>query len=208
VTGVLVEVAQTIYDVVQDLGDLMSDPSDDKTGTDSEEDCFESTQDTVVNDPAQQINFTGPGAHPGKRLGWPAERATGGTACLGSLNRDKRKRPQTPVGYVSGQHDRSHLIGHQFGGSNKRINIVPLDKEVNETDMLGVENEIAKAIQNGNRVYYRVVANYTNANDAVPSSVTIHAHGSNGFECDVVIFNPHPPAGYPGGKNNGTRPSC
>lgn len=209
VTGVLVEVAQTIYDVVQDLGDLMSDPADDKAGTDDEEEgCFESTQDTVANDPVQQINFTGPGAYPGKRLGWPAERATGGTACLGSLSRDKRKRPQTPVGYVSGQHDRSHLIGHQFGGSNKRINIVPLDKEVNETDMLGVENEIAKAIQDGNRVYYRVVANYTNANDAVPSSVTIHARGSNGFQCDVIIFNPHPPAGYPGGKNNGTRPSC
>jgi hypothetical protein len=213
VTGVLVGIAHEIISTIQDFSDVMSDPADDKGEVEedlpeNEDECFASTKDTVANDAAQQINFSGPGAYPGKRRGWPAMRATGGTACIGALNGDKRKRPQTPVGYISGQHDRSHLIGHQFGGSNKRINIVPLDKEVNETDMLGIENEVAKAIANGNRVYYRVVANYAKPDDAVPVSITIHARGSQGFQCDVVIRNPHPAKGYPGGKLNGTRPAC
>ncbi|MFC3894924.1 LamG-like jellyroll fold domain-containing protein [Lentzea rhizosphaerae] len=213
VTGVLVGVAHEIISTIQDFSDLLPDPGDAKGGvaedlTEDEENCFESTQDTVENDPAQQIDFKGPGAYPGKRRGKPAMRATGGTACIGSLNGDKRKSPLTPVGYISGQHDRSHLIGHQFGGSNKRINMVPLDKEVNEVDMLGVENQVAKAIEDGNRMYYRVVANYAKPDDAVPMSITIHARGSNGFRCDVIIKNPHPATGYPGGKLNGTRPAC
>ncbi|MFJ5986185.1 RHS repeat-associated core domain-containing protein [Lentzea sp. NPDC092896] len=215
VTGAIISVAQEAVSALQDFIDLLPDPADDKgeVATDQdltgdEKDCFGSTQDTVTNDPAQQISFSGPGAYPGKRRGWPATRATGGTACVGALNGDKRKKPQTPVGYISGQHDRSHLIGHQFGGSNKRINMVPLDKDVNETDMLGIENEVAAAIEAGNRVYYRVVPNYAGPNDAVPVSITIHVRGSNNFRCDVTLSNPHPVNGYPGGKLNGTRPAC
>ncbi|WP_030472319.1 LamG-like jellyroll fold domain-containing protein [Lentzea aerocolonigenes] len=211
VTGVLVGIAHEIISTIQDFSDLLPDPGDAKGEVDQfqdeSEDCFESTGDTAENDEMETINYKG--EYPGKAWGWPAQRATGGTACVSSTVPSKtRKDPQPPVGLDPTRHHKGHLIGHQFHGTHERKNIVPIDAEVNTPDMRGVEMEIAKQINTFHaRMYYRVVAHYDGDNPAVPTSIEIHARGSNGFRCDAEILNPRPKGGYPNGKPNG-QPKC
>ncbi|MFB9904220.1 RHS repeat-associated core domain-containing protein [Allokutzneria oryzae] len=223
VTGITEVAATTAATLLRDLTidffvdsiKINEDDQADPTGVDlptddafDEDDCFGgAANDKTFNDPVQTINYSGPRPRGVPKNG-SAYRATGGTACLATTNDAARSKPQTPFGYVAGRHHRSHLIGHQLHGSNQRDNIVPLDKDVNTPDMLGVENQVAAAVDKGQKVYYRVTANYTNRDDAVPASVHIRAVGDGGFVCDVTIYNPHPSNGYPNGKNNGSRPSC
>ncbi|MFD9737592.1 RHS repeat-associated core domain-containing protein [Umezawaea sp. NPDC059074] len=212
VSSALVEHAGAVVSALQDLVDLLPGASDDRGEVDAldqaAEDCFSSTGRIIKNDPMETITgYAGP--YEGKGQGVAPTRATGGTACVGDLNPDK-KRPKLPdpVGYVSGDHDRSHLIGHQFWGGGGLNNLVPLDKDVNQTDMRMVEGEIAKSLTEGARLYYRVEAKYYSPGDAIPYEVDLHARTSNGFQCDVTISNPHVPTNYPGGKKDGNRPTC
>ncbi|WP_157528277.1 LamG-like jellyroll fold domain-containing protein [Nocardia sp. NRRL S-836] len=213
----LIDIATKVTPTVVDIvGDLIGQPYDAVVGADEkrkpdEEGCLEGDPGVAVNevfnDDMEDIkNWTGPYA--GKSRGWPAQRATVGTVCLTDLKPKGPRYEQKPVGYVHGQHNKSHLIGYQFFGKGGRENIVPLDADVNQTDMLGVENEIADAVRSGQRVFYRVEAIYARPEDAVPSAIDIYAVGDKGFTCGQRIFNPHPASGYPGGKLNGTRPSC
>ncbi|MEU5692257.1 LamG-like jellyroll fold domain-containing protein [Actinosynnema sp. NPDC020468] len=213
VSRALVDNAGQVISAFQDLIGLLPDPSRakgeiaDDPFADDAEDCFASTGKIVGNDPMEKIvGYSGP--YEGKGDGLPALRATAGTACVSELTEANRKKMEDPVGYVSGVHDRSHLIGHQFGGSNLRDNLVPLDKDVNETDMRMVEREIALSVTGGARLYYRVEARYRTPGDAIPYEVDLHARTSAGFRCDAVILNPHVPNGYPGGKKDGNRPAC
>jgi DNA/RNA endonuclease G (NUC1) len=49
--------------------------------------------------------------------------------------------------------DRGHLIGHQFGGSDRLENLIPQDAKINENDFRFFEAELAKAVSDGKEVY-------------------------------------------------------
>lgn len=68
--------------------------------------------------------------------------------------------------------DRGHLIAHQFGGSDKLENIVPMDAKLNQGDFAGLENSLAKAVENGSDVKLKVEPRYTD-NTNRPSSFRV-----------------------------------
>ena len=52
--------------------------------------------------------------------------------------------------------DRGHLIGDQFDGYNDMGNLVPQDSGINRVDYRNFENELAKAVRDGNDVHMQV----------------------------------------------------
>ena len=52
--------------------------------------------------------------------------------------------------------DRGHLIGHQFGGSDKLENLVPMDSKLNQGDFVKLENTLADAVKDGADVRLKV----------------------------------------------------
>ena len=52
--------------------------------------------------------------------------------------------------------DRGHLIGHQFGGSDKLENLVPMDEKLNKGDFAKLENTLADAVKDGADVRMKV----------------------------------------------------
>lgn len=68
--------------------------------------------------------------------------------------------------------DRGHLIAHQFGGSDKLENIVPMDAKLNQGDFASLENSLAKAVENGSDVKLKVEPRYTD-NTNRPSSFRV-----------------------------------
>lgn len=57
--------------------------------------------------------------------------------------------------YQEGDH-RGHLIGHQFGGSDKLDNLVPMASELNQGDYKKMENTLAEAVSEGADVRFKV----------------------------------------------------
>jgi hypothetical protein len=52
--------------------------------------------------------------------------------------------------------DRGHLIGHQFGGSDRLENLVPMDADLNRKDYYKVESTLAEAVKDGADVRLKV----------------------------------------------------
>ena len=52
--------------------------------------------------------------------------------------------------------DRGHLIGHQFGGSDKLENLVPMDAKLNHWDFYKVEKTLADAVKDNADVKLKV----------------------------------------------------
>lgn len=53
--------------------------------------------------------------------------------------------------------DRGHLIGHQFGGSDRLENLVPMDSELNQHgDFAKIEKMLADAVKDGAEVYVKI----------------------------------------------------
>ena len=52
--------------------------------------------------------------------------------------------------------DRGHLIGHQFDGSDKLENLVPMDAKLNQGDFVKLENTLADAVKDGADVKLKV----------------------------------------------------
>lgn len=45
--------------------------------------------------------------------------------------------------------DRGHIIGHQFGGSDRLENLVPMDAKLNQGDFAKLEKTLANAVKDG-----------------------------------------------------------
>jgi DNA-entry nuclease len=90
-------------------------------------------------------------------------------------------------GFVRGVHDKSHLIGQQFGGSGGRKNLVPLLSNVNQVVMYAYEKQIKQAVDNGDTVQYRVTPIYEGSNP-VPKAITLEAKGGT-IDISVSILN-------------------
>jgi len=57
--------------------------------------------------------------------------------------------------------DRGHLIGHQFGGSDKLENLVPMDQKCNQKDYVKIENYLADAVKDGADVRLKIEPVYS-----------------------------------------------
>jgi len=81
--------------------------------------------------------------------------------------------------------DRGHLIGHQFGGSDKLENLVPMDAKLNQGDFVKLESTLADAVKDGADVRMKVEPVYE-GDSTRPSEfrVTYSIDGDK----DVVVF--------------------
>jgi hypothetical protein len=94
-------------------------------------------------------------------------------------------RPDIPPGYDSNDHQKGHLLGAQFGGSNNDArNFVPLFDRVNSPDMRHYENAVRRHMAaNPNEDFtYTVTPVYSNTppGNPVPTSVTMQLTDSQG----------------------------
>lgn len=81
--------------------------------------------------------------------------------------------------------DRGHLIGHQFGGSDRLENLVPMDAKLNQGDFVKLETTLADAVKDGADVNLKVEPVYE-GDSARPSEfrVTYCIDGDK----DVIVF--------------------
>ena len=81
--------------------------------------------------------------------------------------------------------DRGHLIGHQFGGSDRLENLVPMDAKLNQGDFVKLESTLADAVKDGADVRMKVEPVYE-GDSTRPSEfrVTYSIDGDK----DVVVF--------------------
>ena len=81
--------------------------------------------------------------------------------------------------------DRGHLIGHQFGGSDKLENLVPMDAKLNQGDFKKLETTLADAVKDGADVKLKVEPVYEdNSTRPVEFRVTYSIDGDK----DAVVF--------------------
>jgi hypothetical protein len=117
-----------------------------------------------------------------------AGKATGAKAIMVGDPTPNNGSRATPLGFVSGVHERGHLLGAQFGGEGSRRNIVPLYPRANDPGMKAFETLVRRAIDTGETVEYTIIPNYV-GNNLIPESVTITATGDLGLSIGVTILN-------------------
>ncbi len=81
--------------------------------------------------------------------------------------------------------DRGHLIGHQFGGSDRLENLVPMDAKLNQGDFVKLETTLADAVKDGADVRLKVEPIYEG--DSVRPSEFGVTYSIDGDK-DVVVF--------------------
>lgn len=83
--------------------------------------------------------------------------------------------------------DRGHLIGHQFGGSDKLENLVPMDAKLNHWDFYKVEKTLADAVKDNADVKLKVEPVY-NDDSTRPSEFKV-SYSIDGDRETVVFRN-------------------
>lgn len=81
--------------------------------------------------------------------------------------------------------ERGHLIGHQFNGSDKLENLVPMDGDLNRTDFAKLENSLADALKDGADVRLKVEPVY-NGDSARPTEFRV-SYSIDG-DREVTVF--------------------
>ena len=81
--------------------------------------------------------------------------------------------------------DQGHLIGHQFGGSDKLENLVPMDTKLNRGDFAKLENTLADAVKDGADVRLKVEPVYK---DDSARPIEFRVSYSIDGEKDAVVF--------------------
>ena len=81
--------------------------------------------------------------------------------------------------------DRGHLIGHQFDGSDKLENLVPMDAELNRGDFAKLEATLADAVKDGADVKLKIEVVYE-GDSTRPSE--FHVIYSINGDKDIVVF--------------------
>jgi RHS repeat-associated protein len=123
-------------------------------------DCFSSSAPSTSN--YGPIDTLGGTIDPG--------RATSAEACLAP---DYRKNKGVMRIYIPGfdrdTMHRAHLLAARFGGTAARKNRVPFWPGPNTGKMFGIEEQIAAALAEGQRVYYYATPNYPAIPDGAPN---------------------------------------
>ncbi len=81
--------------------------------------------------------------------------------------------------------DKGHLIGHQFGGSDRLENLVPMDAKLNRGDFAKLENTLADAVKEGADVRMKVEPVYE-GDSTRPTEFRV-SYSIDG-EKDAVVF--------------------
>ena len=81
--------------------------------------------------------------------------------------------------------DRGHLIGHQFDGSDRLENLVPMDAKLNQGDFAKLENTLADAVKDGAVVKLKIEPVYE-GNSTRPTEFRV-SYSINGDK-DTVVF--------------------
>lgn len=100
------------------------------------------------------------------------------------------KRNMEDVRSIDGQEykeddHRGHIIGHQFGGSDKLENLVPMQGELNQGDYAKLEKTLSEAVQSGAETKMKVEPVYQGESTR-PSEFRVTYSINN--EQDVVVF--------------------
>ncbi len=100
------------------------------------------------------------------------------------------KRDMENVKKLDGQEykqtdDRGHLIGHQFGGSDKLENLVPMDAGLNRGDFAKLETTLADAVKDGADVRLKVEPVYE-GDSTRPAEIRV-TYSIDG-DRDVIVF--------------------
>ena len=66
-----------------------------------------------------------------------------------------------------------HLIASALGGAGDRINLVPMDKVLNNGEWKQMENTLKKALENGQNVSMKIDLKYPSSSDVRPSNFTV-----------------------------------
>ena len=105
--------------------------------------------------------------------------------------KDQRyERDMEDVRKIEGQEykttdDRGHLIGHQFDGSDRLENLVPMDAKLNQGDFFKLEKTLADAVKDGADVKLKVEPIYeSDSSRPCEFRVTYIIDGDK----DVVVF--------------------
>ncbi|MFC0107633.1 DNA/RNA non-specific endonuclease [Kibdelosporangium aridum] len=119
----------------------------------------------------------------------PALRATGGAACVLKTS-GIPGNPATPASLDPSKHDKGHIIGAAFYGSNEVKNIVPQFKTVNQRWINHyLEGKVRRALKAGDRVYMAVLP-YYGQDPAVPERMYFYAYGmKTDFRCIGMMEN-------------------
>ncbi len=85
--------------------------------------------------------------------------------------------------------DRGHLIAHQFDGSDRLENLVPMDKDLNRAqgDFYKIETKLSDAVKQGDDVRLKVEPKYTDDSNR-PSSFRV-TYTINGEKTSVILKN-------------------
>ena len=81
--------------------------------------------------------------------------------------------------------DRGHLIGHQFDGSDRLENLVPMDAKLNQGDFCKLESTLADAVGDGSDVRLKIEPKYE-ADSNRPSEFKV-TYSINGDK-EVIVF--------------------
>lgn len=91
--------------------------------------------------------------------------------------------------------DASHLIGREFGGSGEGYNLIPLESDINKSQIRQLETDLLSRIRNGEKIYLQVYVEYI-GNGKTPSKVTyriFHQQGESLKMIDQVTFGGESP---------------
>lgn len=82
------------------------------------------------------------------------------------LSEDERKTINEPMekvgkGDAKDSDDRGHLIADRFGGSSKIENLIPMDANLNRGEYKALENQWAKALEEGKEVKVEIRPEYS-----------------------------------------------
>jgi RHS repeat-associated protein len=114
------------------------------------------------------------------------KRATGARArlCipLGKGTKFQKGRNGTHIeGFISGVHDRAHLIARELGGRGIQANGIPVFPSSNQygSRWRQIEEMVKRAVDNGDTVVYKVTPIYNDSNgpNSVPISISVVASG-------------------------------
>lgn len=83
--------------------------------------------------------------------------------------------------------DRGHLIGDRFNGSNGLENMIPQDADINRKDYRNFENELAKEVKDGKKVYVNIEVIYS-GDSRRPEALVVN-YSIDGKESTRVFTN-------------------
>lgn len=96
-------------------------------------------------------------------------------ADLNKITMDRNNYQQSTTGKSGNIGDQGgHLIASSLGGAGDRINLVPMDKVLNNGTWKKMESDLAKALEQGKDVSVKIDVGYPDGGGVRPNSFTVN----------------------------------